>query len=161
MKNIDSRKSPQKQLDSFIARYDAAIAKHARAVLAKLRKFLPPSIEMVYDNYNALVVGFGPTQRPSEAVFSVVIYPRYVSLCFLQGARLPDPKKRLQGEGNLVRHIRLNAVADLDHPDLQELMTRAMATAKVPLRAGGRRQLIIKSISPKQRPRRPSASARK
>jgi len=58
---------------------------------------------MVYDNYNALVIGFGPTERPSEAILSIVLYPRDVSLGFLQGAKLADPKKLLQGRGNQVQ----------------------------------------------------------
>jgi len=39
---------------------------------------------MVYDNYNFLVIGFSPTERPSEAIFSIAMSPRRVSLCFLQ-----------------------------------------------------------------------------
>jgi len=42
---------------------------------------------MVYDNYNALVIGFGPNDRPSLAIFSIVLFPRWVTLCFLQGGR--------------------------------------------------------------------------
>src|SRR5438445_5726672 len=45
--------------------------------------------------------------RPSEAVFSVVLAPRWVSLCFLQGAKLPDPERLLRGGGKQVRNIRL------------------------------------------------------
>ena len=35
----------------------------------------------------------------------LVIYPRKVSLCFLYGARLADPERRLAGGGKQVRHI--------------------------------------------------------
>jgi len=147
--------SPKQQLDSFLAKYDPAIATFARRVLAKLRKRLPGAVEMVYDNYNALVIGFGPNDRPSLAIFSVVLFPRWVILYFLQGASLPDLQRRLQGGGKVGRHIRLEGLSTLDDPYVQDLMNLALHRAKAPLDPKNRRQLIIKSISAKQRPRRP------
>lgn len=145
--------SPQKQLDGFLARYSPEIASLGKAVLGKLRKRLPGAVRMVYDNYNALVVGFGPTERASVAVLSVVLYPRYVSLCFLRGVGLPDPTQRLRGEGKQVRHVRLPDASTLDEPDLQNLITAALERAGTTM-ATGRGKLIIKSISAAQRPRR-------
>jgi hypothetical protein len=55
--------NPKRQLDSFLAKYDPAIRALARRVLVKLRRRLPGAVEMVYDNYNGLVIGFGPNDR--------------------------------------------------------------------------------------------------
>jgi hypothetical protein len=147
--------NPKRQLDSFLAKYDPAIAACARQVLVKMRKRVRGAVEMVYDNYNGLVIGFGPSDRPSLAIFSIVLFPRWVTLCFLQGAGLPDPERRLQGEGRVVRHLRLEDLSVLDDPYVQHLMNLAVHRAKVPLDPKNRRQLIIKSISAKQRPRKP------
>src|SRR5579863_8347211 len=102
-----SQADAQAQLDSFLAKYDPPVATFARRAVTKMRKLIPGAIEMVYENYNWLVIGFSPTERPSEAIFSLVLPPGRVTLCFLQGAGLPDPDKRLQGTGNVVRNIRL------------------------------------------------------
>jgi hypothetical protein len=149
------------QLDSFLEKYDPEIAAFARCTLAKMRGLVPGAIEMVYDNYNWLVIGFSPTERPSEAIFSIVMPPGRVTLCFLQGAGLPDPAKRLQGTGHVVRNIRLYDAGHpdakvLDDPEVRSLINVALNRAKVPMPAGARRKLIIRSISAKQRPRRPS-----
>ena len=149
----------ERQLESFLVKYDPEIADFARRALGKMRKLVPGAIEMVYDNYNWLVIGFGPTERPSEAIFSIVLPPRRVSLCFLQGAGLPDPGKRLQGSGNVVRNIRLYEAGEpdakvLDEPEVRALINVALNRAKVPMPAGAHRRLIIKSVSAKQRPRR-------
>src|SRR5690349_3158136 len=104
---MPTAKSPEKQFAGFLARYAPEVRALANEAIVKLRDLLPEAIEMVYDNYYALVIGFGPTERPSEAVFSIAIYPNHVSLCFLQGAKLPNPHPLLKGGGNLVRHIRL------------------------------------------------------
>jgi hypothetical protein len=148
--------SPKQQLDSFLAKYDPAIASFARRVLVKMRHRLPGAIELVYDNYNGLVIGFGPSERPSEAIFSIVLFPRWIVLYFLQGAGLPDPDGRLQGQGKVGRHIRLEDLATLDEDYVQGLMNAALHRAKIPLDPKRQRKLIIQSISAKQRARRPS-----
>jgi hypothetical protein len=148
--------SPQNQLDDFLDKYTPEIATMARHCLKTMRARLPGATELVYDNYNALAIGFAPSDKPSDAIFSIVLYPRYVTLFFLQGVALPDPKKLLQGDGNKVRHVRLERSADLDKPVIRELMLVAMKSAKKPIDPAAPGRLIIRSISTKQRPRRPS-----
>jgi hypothetical protein len=152
---IESPESAERRLDGFLAAYTPEIEAFARVALDKMRSRLPNAVEMVYDNYNALVCGFGPTERASEAIFSIVMYPRYVSLCFLQGAVLPDPKGLLQGEGNVVRHIRLENEKTLDRADVKAMMALALKMAEVPMDKKATYRLMIKSVSPKQRSRRP------
>jgi hypothetical protein len=149
----------QAQLDSFLAKYDPEVETAARRALRKMRQLVPGAIEMVYDNYNWLVIGFSPTERPSDAILSIVLPPGRVTLCFLQGAGLPDPAKRLQGSGNVVRNLRLYNAGQpdakiLDDPEVRALINVALNRAKVPMPAGARRKLIIRSVSAKQRPRR-------
>ncbi|MBI3409030.1 MAG: DUF1801 domain-containing protein [Planctomycetes bacterium] len=148
--------SPQRQLAVFLAKYDPAIAALAKKARAKMQKLLPGAVEMVYDNYNALVIGFGTTDRSSEALFSIVLYPRYVGLCFLFGAKLHDPHKLLKGAGKRVRWIRLEDAAVLDKPAVQELIAAALESAATPLDETSPNRLVIRSISAKQRPRRPA-----
>jgi hypothetical protein len=147
--------SPEAQLERFLDAYTPEIAAFARVAVAKMRKRLPNAIEMVYDNYNALVCGFGPTERASEAIFSIVMFPKYVSLCFLQGALLPNPNGLLRGDGNMVRSIRLENEKTLDRADVKAIMATALKMAKVPMDKKTEYKLVIKSISAKQRPRRP------
>jgi hypothetical protein len=152
----------QEQFEGFLRKYEPSVAAEAKKSLAKLRKLIPNAVEMVYDNYNALVVGFCPGMRPSEAIVSIAVMPQWVSLCFLQGAELPDPEKRLLGSGNVARHIKMKKGAvTLDDPAVQTLIAEALVGAKVSIPAGQKRQFLIKSISAKQRPRRPSATRTK
>jgi hypothetical protein len=142
------------QLDDFIAKYSPDVAKLGHAAIARMRKFLPAAKVIVYDNYNALAVGFGPSERASETVFSIVLYPRWVSLFLLKGAALPDPHKRLKGTGSVVRHVVLTDIAVLDDPQIRELMQQALACSGASLQTGKRGAIVIKSISARQRPRR-------
>lgn len=148
---------PQAQLTSFLGKYSREIGALARAALAKMRSQLPGAVELVYDNYNALVIGFGPSERPSEAICSLALYPRWVSLVFLHGARLDDPDRLLLGNGKQVRYIVLESAATLDDPAVRRLIKRAVALAGKRPDRSARRQMIIRSISKKQRPRRQGA----
>jgi hypothetical protein len=147
--------SAEKQLDGFLAAFTPEVEALARAVLEKMRARLPNAVEMVYDNYNALVCGFGPTEKVSHAIFSIAIYPKYLNLFFLQGAELPDPKGLLQGEGNVVRFIRIDDAKTLDRADVKAMMALALKMAEVPMDKKAEYRLVIKSVSPKQRSRRP------
>ena len=147
--------TPAQQLRSFLAKFDPRVATSARTALARLRKKLPGATEIVYDNYNALAIGFGPSEKASEAIFSIAVFPRWVSLFFLQGAKLPDPERVLNGSGTQARHIVLTDLKILEQPAVKKLMALALKSAKKPLDSKQRRRLIIKSISAKQRPRRP------
>ena len=148
--------NPEAQLEGFLAKYTPEIAGLAKAALVKMRKRLPGAIELVYDNYNALAIGFCPGERASEAIFSIALYPRWVTLFFLQGKNLRDPKKLLKGGGSRVRHIVLESADTLDDPAVADLMAEALERAAVPIDFTGKRKLIIRSIAAKQRPRRPA-----
>ena len=145
--------TPAKQLSRFLARFNPPIVTLAKTARARLRKLMPGAVEMVYDNYNALVIGYSPTARPSDAVVSLVIYPACVNLYFIYGAHLSDPDRLLKGSGNQGRHIRLDAgAAILDTPPLQAVLAEAIASADAPFR--GTSAVVIRAITKKQRPRR-------
>ena len=144
----------QRQYDSFIDKFSPDVAARTRVELGRMRALLPCAIEMVYDNYNALAIGFGPSERASEAIFSLAVFPRWVTMFFLQGARIADPDKLLNGNGSQVRHIRLTNPDRLLSPEVRTLMLAALDGARVPLSAYTKHRVIIKSISVKQRSRR-------
>jgi hypothetical protein len=150
--------SPSKQLAAFLDRFSPEVRAVATGALAKMRRRLPGASELVYDNYNALAIGFGPSERTSDAVFSIAVYPRWVSLFFLQsGTTLPDPARLLKGSGTRVRHVVLAAADDLDRPELQTLMQVALDRSSRSIDPTASNRIIIKSISAKQRPRRPAS----
>ena len=148
--------SPEKQLAGFIAKFTPEVASLIREARRKMRERLPQALELVYDNYNFFVIGYGPSEKASEAIFSLAAQAKGVSLCFLHGAGLPDPKGLLRGSGKVVRSIRLETAATLDRADVKELIHAALERAKPPIDSKGVHRLVIKSVSAKQRPRRPA-----
>ena len=145
----------KQRLIAFIARYMPEVQRVARQSLARMRRYFPGAIELVYDNYNALVIGFGPSEHASEAICSIVLYPRYVTLFFLAGATLPDPHEVLKGSGKIVRRIDIHDAAELDQPAIRTLIQVAIKQSGTRFKAGSRGRTVIRAIVAKQRPRRP------
>ena len=148
--------SANERLRGFIAKFAPKDQALIRAVRSGLRKRLPTAFELVYDNYNFFVIGYGPTERPSDAVLSIAAGASGVGLCFIHGARLPDPDGILQGGGRQTRFVRLPTAATLEQPAVRTLIDLAVKRGKS-FPARGRGQLIIRSVSAKQRPRRRKA----
>jgi hypothetical protein len=150
--------SPKAQLDSFLAKFTPELAKRTNGVLAAMRKICPGATMLVYDNYNALAIGFATGERVKDVWFSIAVYPNWASLFFFKTLPLKDPDKLLKGSGTTTRHIVLaDGAKTLASPGVRALIDQALAKAGDPFAAGGKGRIVIKSISAKQRPRRPAA----
>ena len=79
--------SVEVQIESFLAKYSPTLAGELRAARLRLRSLFPRGHELVYDNYNALVFGFAPTNRTAHGFLSVVGYPKWVTLFLLKAAK--------------------------------------------------------------------------
>ncbi|WP_375489353.1 hypothetical protein [uncultured Jatrophihabitans sp.] len=143
------------QVDSFIAKFAQPMQDKIRRCRAGLQKRFPDAIQLVYDNYNFFVIGFGPTERASDSLFSLACHKNGVNLCFLQrGPELLDPTNILRGSGKVVRNVVLGVPEDLDRADVRALIDGELALARVAMEASAGPRLIVKSVSAKQRPRR-------
>jgi hypothetical protein len=136
-----------RELDAIIASRSPQMAKLTRAVLAKLRPRFPGAVELVYDKRNALVIGFCPDERASNAINSIAVYTKWINLYFFEGDSLPDPEGLLQGTGAMVRNIRINNADDLDRPAVKALMAEALKCADPPLDKKAKRRILLKQQS--------------
>lgn len=153
-----SRQAPENdaeaRLAGFLAKYDPEIAELARGIRTRIQRRVGGGRELVYDNYNGLVIGYGPSEKSTEAVLSIALYPTRVRLFFLQGATLPDPHGILEGKGKRVRSVVVETPELVDEEPVRDLIREAVARASVPMATAAPLKLVIKSVSAKQRPRR-------
>jgi hypothetical protein len=144
------------QIEGFIGKFTDEVAGQIRAARGEMRRRLPGAVELVYDNYNALAIGYGSSEKLEDIVFSIACFPRWVSLFFYRGADLEDLEGLLEGAGSQVRSIRLTRLSLLDDPPVKALMAQALARAARPIDPSIPSRSLVKSISAKQRPRRPA-----
>jgi hypothetical protein len=149
----------ESRIDTFLAKYTPEIEAQLRDTRARLRAAFPRGVEMVFDNYNALVFGIGPSAKTSESFISIAGYPKWVTLFFLRGVDLDDPEGLLEGDGSQVRGIRLKSAADLDSPAVAALIAQARRPHEPALGEAPALTTVIKMVADKQRPRRPATAA--
>lgn len=145
--------TPAQQLRGFIAKFGPENQRLIRGLRSRLKRWLPGANELVYDNYNFLVIAYCPTQKTGDSYFSIGVDRHGANLFFgYTGARIDDPRKLLQGSGASNRYVRLDSIRKLEDPPVRALIDASIAISKPPPPGTGK--LVIRSISPKQRPRR-------
>jgi Domain of unknown function (DU1801) len=143
----------EQQLRGFVGKFAPANQRLIRALRAAMRKRLPAANELVYDNYNFLVIVYCPSEKVSESYFSIGADKNGANLFFgYTGRKIDDPQKLLQGRGASNRFIRLDSAQMLDRPEVKALVASSIAVSRPMGEAKG--SLLIRSISPNQRPRR-------
>src|SRR5213596_1499943 len=85
--------APEEELRSFIEKFAPPHQAIIRAARRKLRKRFPTATELAYDNYNFFVIGYSPTERPSDAIVSIAAAANGVGLCFIHGAGASRPRE--------------------------------------------------------------------
>jgi hypothetical protein len=156
------RYRPPSELIKFLGPYDRAIQKLALSLRALVLEEMAPCHENIYDAYNAVAIGYGPTDRLRDGVFHIAVYASGVNLGFNDGATLDDPLGILKGSGKKIRHITMKTPADLDRPEVRAYIKRARKLAiddarklgekgPDPLEKGGKVISVVKAMYPRKR----------
>ena len=149
---------PEPSVALFLARFSPAIEAQLKDARLRLRAYFPRGHELVFDNYNALVLAISPTERTRDAFVSIAGYPKWVTLFFLNGTALNDPLGLLVGQGKQVRSLRLKNPAQINTPEVEALIAQAVLLQQPALQAAPPLATIVKMVAAKQRPRRPALS---
>ncbi|MFZ1807987.1 MAG: DUF1801 domain-containing protein [Cyclobacteriaceae bacterium] len=151
-----SREMP-KDLIKFLKPYDKKVAETALLLRDFVIGHHPDCNELIYDNYNAVAIGYSTTDRQKGIYCHVAVYSKYVNIGFNKGTDLNDPKKLLNGTGNSIRHIRVDGFSDFPEKYVKGLLKQALQLSIDSLENKVQKikeQSIIKSISAtKRRPR--------
>jgi hypothetical protein len=100
----------------------AEIERRAREIVSDL---VPGGVETIEGGD----YGIGRAAGYKGLVFVITPTKAGVRLGFPGGATLPDPHGLLEGRGKVHRFVRITDPAELDRPELQELL-RAQAAAR-------------------------------
>lgn len=148
-------KEDTKDLLEFLTPFDGRIVELAMWLREFIWDIYPECNELIYDNYNAVAVGWSPTLTLGDIFCSIAIYNnKNVHFGFYWGSRLADPKGLLLGNGKQYRYIRVATKEDLPADYIKELLNEAqinsLAGAKN-LEAAPKGTTVVKSISPKKK----------
>jgi hypothetical protein len=96
-----------------------------------LRSFIwdlyPQTNELIYDNYNALAIGWSPTDRVGHIFCSIAVgrTSNNVHFGFYWGAQIADPEKKLIGQGRQYRYILVKEKSGFPKTYIKKLMKEA------------------------------------
>jgi hypothetical protein len=156
-----SSRAAEAELRRLLAEYAPDVARLMSTARRKLRARIPRGFELIYDSYNGVGIGYGPVQKYSSPVVSLLAYPRWVTLFFLYGASLDDPHELLAGQGRRVRSIRLVTADMLDDPRVGALLEQALRRDEAAFAAAPRLRPYVQSVAAARRARTPSGSTRR
>ena len=147
-------KADNNDLLKFLEPYPVESQEIALALRDWVWELYPKCNELIYDNYNFLAFGWGPTDRMSDIFCNIAVGTRGVIFGFMWGVKLDDPKGLLRGGGNQFRSLRVPDIKRFPKTDVKRLLKQAFDLSIERLK--GRPQTpngvtITKSISAKKR----------
>jgi hypothetical protein len=141
--------TPRGQFNALLSRFPPEIVGLAKRCMAKLRRALRGTNEIVYDYANSVVVSFSISPRGYEALVALAITRGNVRLYFDKS--LPDPCRLLKGTGTKVRSVPITSASDIDREEIGGLVRAAIKHSGVTLPRTGATSMIVKSASKTKR----------
>jgi hypothetical protein len=145
-----------KDLEQFLKPF----SDDTRKLVMWLREFAwqqcPQANELIYDNYNAVAVGWSPTESVVHTACSIAVgcSSHNVHFGFYWGNELPDPKKILLGKGNQYRYILVTDKKNFPQAYIKKLVAEALAISLAKVKDPAQivqGRTIVKSVSEKKR----------
>lgn len=142
------------ELTAFLQAFPQRIAEEALQLRAWVWELYPSANELIYDNYNALAIGWGLSDKLGDVFCGIAVYS-HINFGFNRGNELRDERHLLKGDGKQYRYILHNNNFPYDY--VKQLLQQAHDIAlagyivkhgKEPSESGC---TIVKSVSEKKR----------
>ena len=115
---------PGNAVAAFLAPYNEPVREIALRLRRLILSIAPDLIEQIDEPARMLAYGFDRSYRGTVCVLMPL--KQGANLGFARGAELPDPAGLLAGTGKRARHVRISDVAQVDAPELLDLLEAAI-----------------------------------
>jgi hypothetical protein len=152
---------PSKDLLKFLKPFPKEIQERALYLREFIWGLYPMANELIYDNYNALAIGWSPTDKVGHTFCSIAVgrTSHNVHFGFYWGAEIRDPKKMLIGAGNQYRYLLVTSIADFPKEYVEELMKKAFTNSLAKVKDESQiieSRIFTKSVSTVKRVKKPA-----
>jgi hypothetical protein len=106
-----------KTVDEYVAGVGGWRAEAITAIRQMVREAAPKATESVK--------WAQPVYEENGPFAWIKAYKTYVNFGFWRGSQLSDPQGRLAGDGDLMRHIKIAGLSDLNKPALKKFVREA------------------------------------
>jgi len=120
-------KDHRTDLLQFLRPFPEQIKKRALWLRDFVWDLYPDSNELIYDNYNALALGWSPTDRVGHIFCNIAVgrSSGNVHFGFYWGSEIADPEKRLIGNGKQYRYILVEDTREFPKAYIKKLLQEA------------------------------------
>jgi len=143
-----------------LIRFLSPFEEETKSLVLWLREFVwdlyPTANELIYDNYNALAIGWSPTDRAGHTFCSIAVWRtgKIIHFGFYWGSEIADPENKLSGEGKQYRYLLVADKSKFPKKYIRKLLKEAYANSISKVKDS--KQLvegmtITKSVSPVKR----------
>jgi hypothetical protein len=151
-------KEETKDLLKFLAPFPGEIRETALWLREFVWDLYPKANELIYDNYNAVALGWSPTDKVGHTFCSIAVGRSSfnVHFGFYWGSEISDPRNILLGQGNQYRYILVKDRSEFPKVYIKKLMKEAYANSLAKVK--DKKQIvhgktITKSVSATKRKR--------
>jgi hypothetical protein len=106
-----------KTVDEYAAAFPGWQAETIGAIRQIIREVAPKATESIK--------WAQPVWEENGPMIWLKAYKNYVNVGFWRGVELSDPKGLLEGEGSLMRHVKINSLEDLNKPAIKRFVAQA------------------------------------
>ena len=145
-----------KDLKKFLSVFPDKVQETALWLRQFAWELYPDCNELIYDNYNAVAIGWSPTDRVGHTFCSVAVgrTSHNIHFGFYWGSQITDPDKILLGTGNQYRYLLVTDTKVFPKAYIKKLLKQAYANSVAKIK--DKKQVmkgktIVKSISEKKR----------
>ena len=117
-----------KDVDTFLAKYDQQVHTHALILREVLFKNLPNIIEQI--DIPARMIAYCYGQKYVEMICTIIPSKKGLKLGFSYGVDLPDPEKLLEGTGKISRYIEIKSDKQIKSAALKKLLLSSLEAYK-------------------------------
>lgn len=110
--------------DDILHESTPEIASLARMIRALILDVSPGITETI--SLRDRVAGYGFSPKMRQQLVYIALPKDWARLGFYRGGELPDPDHLLEGEGKLLRHIKIRSESDLHRPAVRKLLQAAL-----------------------------------
>jgi hypothetical protein len=108
-------------LQQTVEDYVSKVAPWQRTIIEKLRTVVRAAAPKASES-----IKWGQPVYEHKGPFSYIkAHAAQVNFGFWRGAELDDPKRMLQGEGNMMRHVKITETQPIDEPTLGAFVEQA------------------------------------
>lgn len=126
---MDGPRAPSEELIRLLSQYDLSVGELALKAREVVLEAVPSAVETLFESY-ALVFWYSLTGRMGDAYCYVAVYSKHVNLGFNRGGELKDTAGILEGDGKIMRHLKIKSSADLNNKSIKPLVKAAEKNAK-------------------------------